>query len=92
MAAVTQTQNAQTGRHLLGDVVMRTFNVSGATGSTLSTGMSNILFVDVQQSTDAGTISLITAISVNHVTGVITFTTGGGAMVNEVIQVMARVG
>lgn len=89
MAAVTQ--GAAPTRHVLGDLVVRFFTVSGATGSTLPTGMSNLLFVTNQQSTAAGTISLITAISYNAVTGVVTFTSSA-PMVSEVIQVMARVG
>lgn len=89
MAAVTQAGNPQ--RHVIGDLVLRTFNVSGVTGSTLATGMSAIQFVDIQQSTAAGSISLITSFSVNTVTGVITFTSSG-PMVTEVVQVMARVG
>lgn len=90
MAAVTQ--NAQPYRHVIGDLVVRFFNISGASGSTLNTGMSGILFVQPQQSTAAGTISLITAVSVNTQTGVVTFTTGGGAMVTEIVMVIARVG
>ena len=89
MAAVTLTGTPD--RHVVGDLVIRRFSVNGASGSTLNTGMSNIQFVAVQQSTDAGTISLITAISVNKVTGVITFTSSS-TMVTEVIQVWARVG
>lgn len=89
MAAVTQAGQPQ--RHIIGDLVLRTFTISGVTGSTLSTNMSNVQFVDIQQSTAAGTISLITAFAVNAVTGVITFTSSG-PMVSEVVQVMARVG
>lgn len=78
-------------RHILGDVVCKFFNVSGASGSTLNTGMSGLLFVTNQQSTGAGTISLITALSVNTATGVVTFTSSG-TMVNEIIMVVASVG
>ena len=87
MAAVTQAGQPQ--RHVIGDLVLRTFQISGVTGSTLDTGMSNIQFVDIQQSTAAGTISLITAFSVSG--GRITFTSSA-PMVSEVVQVMARVG
>jgi hypothetical protein len=87
MAAVTQAGQPQ--RHVIGDLVLRTFTVSGATGSTLATGMSNIQFVDIQQSTAAGTVSLITSFSVSG--GTITFASSA-PMVNEVVQVMARVG
>lgn len=88
MAAVTQ--GAAPYRHVLGDLVSRVFTVSGASGSTLVTGQQNILFVAIQQSTAAGSISLITAFSVSG--GTITFTTGGGAMVSEVVMVFSRVG
>ena len=91
MAAVTQGTPAPT-RHDLGDLILRTFVISGATGSTLATNMIGILTYIVQQSTQANTISLITAVNVNTVTGVMTFTTGGGAMVNEVVTVIARQG
>ena len=91
MAAVTQGTPAPT-RHVLGDLVQRTFVVSGASGSTLNTGMIGIISYAVQQSTQAGTISLITAVAVNTTTGVLTFTTGGGAMVTEVVTVQALKG
>ena len=89
MAAVTQ--GAAPSRHVIGDLVMRIFQVNGASGSTLSTGMTNLLWVDASQSNLGGSISVITAISTNVVTGVVTFTSSG-TMVNEIIQVMARVG
>lgn len=88
MAAVTQAGQPQ--RHVIGDLVTRIFTVSGATGSTLATGMQNILWVGVQQSTAAGVASAITSFSVSG--GTITFTTGGGDMTSEVILVLARVG
>ncbi len=88
MAAVTQA--GQPFRHVLGDLVSRIFTVSGASGSTLDTGQSNILWVGVQQSTSAGVISLITSFSVSG--GRITFTTGGNPMAGEVILVLSRVG
>ena len=91
MAAVTQGTPAPS-RHVLGDLVQRTFVISGATGSTLATNMSGIVSYAVQQSTQAGTISLITAVSVNTTTGIMTFTTGGGAMVTEVVTVTALKG
>jgi hypothetical protein len=87
MAAVTQAGQPQ--RHVIGDLVVRFFTVSGATGSTLATGMSNILFATNQQSTAAGSISLITAIAVSG--GQLTITSSN-TMVSEVIMVIARVG
>lgn len=87
MAAVTQ--GAAPTRHVYGDCVVRFFTISGNTGSTLATGMRNILFATNQQSTAAGTISLITAIA--NVAGTLTFTSSA-PMVSEVIMVIARVG
>lgn len=92
MAAVTINQTppiSPPGRHVLGDLVVKFFNVSGVTGSTLATGLINIQFFTNQQSTSAGTISLITAMSQSA--GTITFTSSG-PMVNEVIMVVAREG
>ncbi len=89
MAAVTFGTPPQT-RHVFGDCAVRFFVVNGASGSTLATGMSQILFVAPQPFCQAGTASLITGLTVSG--GTITFTTGGGAMVNEVIEVIARVG
>ncbi len=93
MAAVSQTTNPT--RHVIGDLTARTFTISGASGSTLDTGMRQVQIVIVQQSTAAGTVSLITSFSVVQSSGgsaVITFNTGGGAMVTEVVMVIARVG
>lgn len=90
MAAVTIGTPAPQ-RDVLGSLVQKTFRVSGVTGSTLSTGMVAITNVDIQQSTDAGTVSLITSFSVNPTTGVITFTSSG-PMVTEVVTVQARKG
>lgn len=84
MAAVTV--NNTPSRHVLGDLVCRIFNVSGATGTTLATGFPTILFVAPQAFTAAGTASLITGLSVSG--GTVTFTTGGGAMVTEIIEVL----
>lgn len=92
MAAVTQLSTAPATRHVIGDLVMRVFTVSGASGSTLATGQKQILFAEPQPFTLAGTASLITGMSYDKATGIITFTTGGGAMVNEVVQVISRVG
>lgn len=89
MAAVTLGNTPS--RHIWGDLAVRFFQVNGATGSTLATGMSNLLFVTASQSNAGGTISVITAISYNAVTGVVTFTSSG-TMVNENIMVIARVG
>jgi hypothetical protein len=91
MAAVTQSATAPALRHVLGDLVLRTFTISGPTGSTLSTGMFGINNYAIQQSTAAGTISLITAVAVNSGTGVLTFTSSG-PMVNEVVSVEALKG
>ncbi len=87
MAAVTQTGNPT--RHIFGDCAVRFFTVTGATGSTLATGQQQILFVGVQQSTAAGTVSLITSFAVSG--GTITFASSA-PMVTEVIMVISRVG
>ena len=96
MAAVT-VNNTPT-RHVIGDIVVRFFNVSGASGSTLNTGMNNILFVAVQQSNGNGTASVITSFSVAQGVpslspggAVVTFTSSG-AMANEIVAVYARQG
>lgn len=87
MAAVTLTGNSE--RHVSGDLVDRYFTVSGASGSTLTTGQSQIKFVTIQQSTAAGTISLITSFSISG--GTITFTSSA-PMVTEVVCVTSRIG
>lgn len=87
MAAVSLTGPSE--RHILGDLAVRYFQVSGVTGSTLATGIVNIKFVEVQQSTAAGTISLITSFSVSGST--ITFASSA-PMVTEVIAVIGREG
>jgi hypothetical protein len=88
MAAVTVTNPS---RAVTGSVVTRFYTISGASGSTLPTGMSNILFVDIQQSTAAGTISLITAFSIAGNPSTITFTSSA-PMVTEIIAVTGREG
>jgi hypothetical protein len=88
-AAVTVSTSSPPTRHIFGDCAVRFFTISGASGSTLATGMSSILFATNQQSTAAGTASLITAISVSG--GTLTFTSSA-PMVTEVIMVIARVG
>ncbi len=77
-------------RHVIGDLVIKFFAVSGATGSTIHTGDSRIEFVANQPFTQAGTASLITGISVGA-NGVITLTSSA-PMVKEVIEVISRVG
>lgn len=78
-------------RHDIGDLIMRVFVVNGASGSTLNTNMVGIIWVDGQSSPQGGGASVITGISSNAVTGVVTFTTSG-TMVNEVVLVMAHQG
>ena len=90
MAAVTLGTPAPT-RHDIGDLVLRTFVVSGVTGSTLATNMVGVLTYIVQQSTQAGSISLITAVTVNRTTGLLTFTSSA-PMVTEVVTVIAAQG
>lgn len=93
MAAVTQTGSPY--RHVIGDLVQRTYNISGASGDYLDTGMQQVQFIDVQKSTNAtvpaaSTITSFTQTQVNSQTR-ITFTTAS-PMVNEIVQVQARVG
>ncbi len=86
------TYGTPAAQRLEGNYIVRIFVVNGATGSTLPTGMSNILWVAPQPFCQAGTASLITGLTVISATGVITLTTGGGAMVNEVVMVWATKG
>ncbi len=90
MAAVTFGTPAPS-RHVIGDLVTRFFVINGASGSTLNTGLIGIVNVVNQAFCQAGTASLITGITVNAATGVITFTSSN-TMVNEVIQVTALKG
>jgi len=86
MAAVTQTGTPT--RHILGDVVMRVFNLSGASGTTLQTGMLQVITV----LTSPG--SLITAVVQANIAGLgtqLTFTSSA-PMTAEVVTVIARVG
>ena len=76
-------------RHVLGDLVTKYFVINGASGSTLATGMSDLLWWDVQQYPQGGGASVITNITQSG--GTLTFTSSG-PMVNEVIQVVGRVG
>jgi hypothetical protein len=80
-------------RHVTGDLVHDFYVVNGATGSTLPTNQSNILWVANQPFTQAGTASLITGISVaSSTTGAVLTLTSSGTMVNEVIEVISRRG
>lgn len=93
MAAVTQTGSPY--RHVTGDLVQRTYNISGSSGDYLDTGMQQVQFVDVQKSTNnatpaASTITSFTQTQVNQQTR-ITFTSSA-PMTNEIVQVQARVG
>ena len=90
MAAVTFGTPA--AQRLQGNYIARVFVVNGASGSTLATNMSSIVWAAPQPFCQAGTASLITGFTVNATTGVITLTTGGGAMVNEVVMVWALKG
>jgi hypothetical protein len=86
MAAVTVNNNPPQ-RHVLGDVAIKYFNISGASGNTLATGMNPILFIEIQQSNANGVISAITAVSNNA--GTLTFTSSG-AMSNEIVAVTGQ--
>ena len=88
MAAVT-LGSPSPSRHVWGDQVVRFFVVSGASGSTINTGMVGIVWAENQPFTQAGTASLINGLSVSG--GTITLTSSA-PMVNEVIQVIATKG
>jgi hypothetical protein len=88
MALVTFGTPA-TQRFVIGNLVMKFFVVNGASGSTLPTGLQGIVWVEPQPFVQAGTASLITALTVAG--GTITFTSSS-TMVNEVIQVIGREG
>ena len=90
MANVTFGTPAQQ-RFDIGNLIERIFVVSGASGSTLNTNMSGLVWVANQNFTQAGTASLINGITVNAVTGVITLSSSA-PMVNEVIMVQALKG
>lgn len=75
-------------RFVIGNLVMRIFVVNGASGSTLNTNMSSLVWVDGQSSPQGGGASVITGLTYNATTGVVTFTTSG-TMVNEVVLVLA---
>ena len=89
MAEVTYGTPA-TARHVIGDLVLKTFVVNGASGSTLTTGMIGIAFAAPQPFCKAGTASLITGFSVAS-TGVITITSSN-TMVNEIVVVIGKQG
>ena len=90
MATVTQGTPTPS-RHDIGDLILRVFVVSGVTGSTLATNMVGVIWASNQSFTQAGTATLITGITVNAVTGLLTFTSSA-PMVNEVIAVVAHQG
>jgi|WetSurMetagenome_2_1015567.scaffolds.fasta_scaffold06646_3 hypothetical protein len=82
MAAVSIV-NSPT-RHVIGDLVLRVFEITGASTNTLDTGMNNILAVLISPG------SAITAATWSG--GTVTFTTAGGAITTEVVVVIARTG
>lgn len=76
-------------RHVIGDIIERFYVINGPSGSTMPTGVQDLLWIDAQSFPQGGGASVITSITVSA--GVATFTTSG-TMVNEVIQVVGRVG
>jgi hypothetical protein len=84
------TTNNTPSRHVWGDLVIRIFNVSGASGSTLHTGLLDVLFVGWQPCTGAGAASVLATYT--EASGVLTLTTTGAAMAQEVLIVVGRVG
>ena len=94
MALVTYGTPAP-AKHVIGDLVVLFFVVSGASGSTLVVPMSSVLFIGMQPFTQAGTASLITGIAVAGgtvpSTSIVTFTSSN-PMVTEVVAVFGRIG
>lgn len=76
-------------RHVLGDLVTEFYVVNGPSGSTLPITIKSVLWADAQASPQGGGASVITSYTVSG--GIVTFTTSG-TMVNEVFQVIGRVG
>ena len=76
-------------RFVAGNYVMKVFVVNGASGSTISTGMSGIFWLESQPFCQAGTASLVTGLSFSGSTVTIT---SSNTMVNEVIKVLGREG
>lgn len=89
MALVPST--GQPTRHVAGNLVFRFLTVSGPTGSTVDTGIQNILWTDVQSFNAAGTASLITGLSFTSTSSILTLTSSA-PMVNEVIEVIGLKG
>lgn len=84
------TYGTPTARRIVfGDVVNKYFVVNGASGSTLPTGLQNIIWVENQTFNQAGTASVVSGLTVSGGTVTITST---GTMVNEVINVVGREG
>lgn len=81
MAAVTQDARAE--RHIFGDCAVRFFTVTGASGSTLDTGMRQIKMVLVEPG------STITGFTESG--GVLTLTSSA-PMVAQNVMVISRVG
>lgn len=88
MAAVT-LGTPTPARHVIGNLITRYFVVSGASGSTLATGMTDIVWVANQPFTQAGTVSLVNGITFSGSTVTLT---SSAPMVTEVIQVVSLVG
>jgi hypothetical protein len=76
-------------RHIIGDLVLKFFVVNGASGSTLPTGMSQLLWWDVQQFPQGGGASVIT--NITQAQNILTISSSG-TMVNEVVMVVGREG
>lgn len=87
MAAVTVNKNGVRGA--VGNIVLKTWTISGATGSTLDTLMKGLQFVDYQRTTAAGSASQITTITIS---GSVLTINASGTMVQEVIAVWGVAG
>jgi hypothetical protein len=97
MAAVTVNNSQYGNRHVIGDLIVRFFNITGASGSTLATGQNNIMFIDIQKVTQAGnplgstsSASLITGITYTNGANVTLTISSSAPMVNELIAVWSK--
>ncbi len=85
MAAVTV--NTGPVWNVAGSKRQNSYNISGATGDTLTVGLVNVIQVITEPSTITG--YSVAAGTING-TSIITFTTGGGAFSNADVTVMGN--
>ncbi len=88
------TINSTGERHVIGDMVFRTFNVSGASGDWVDTKVPGAVLYGVQQFTSGWVASSVTQmIPVPTPTStILVLATAGGPIINEVVWIMGRKG